>query len=176
MTTATATEMIAIPPRLFEVLDQEVSLSEEMLALLEQEKAALVAVDVQGLVAITRRKTNQLNRIQALDVLLQEMTGQLMAGTPGKPSLTAVINQVARGEERERLAASRQRLLRLREEILAKNTVNHYFAADTQRYLNDAISLITNALAENPDSYQRGGNPGRRPPSANRPSLISRAV
>lgn len=176
MTTATIMAPTTVPPRLFEVLEQEATLSEELLALLDQEQATLVAMEVQALVALTRRKTNLLTRIQAADALLQEMVGQLLAGTAGKANLTGVINGLARGEERERLAATRQRLLRLREQIVAKNTINRHFAEDTQRYLNDAISLITSAAAENQDSYQRGRGNGRKPPSANRPALISRAV
>jgi hypothetical protein len=83
---------------------------------------------------------------------------------------------VARDGERDRLIALRQRLLALREEIISKNTINRLFAEDTQRCLNDAITLITSALTEGHDSYQRGKDTGKRPPSASRPALISRAV
>lgn len=177
-TDTTALIPTAIPPRLFEVLEQEVALSEEMVALLEEEQKILVAMDVQGLLAVTRRKNNLLQRIHAADALLQEMISQLLATDhqTTKATLARVILHLLPGVERDRLAALRQQLLGLREKIMSKNTVNRHFAEDTQRCLSDAISLITNALAENHDTYQKGGNPGRRPPSANRPSLISRAV
>lgn len=179
MTTASASAPPAIPASLFEVLEQQTALSQEMLALLEQEQAALTAVDVQGIVALSRRKTNLLQRLQAADSHIQEIAGQLLLanGQAGEATLTNVIHQLPPSAERDQLAAFRQRLLALREAILAKNLINKHFAEDTGNYLRDAIALITNSVADNYDSYHRnGGKPGKRPPSANRPSLISREV
>ncbi len=179
MTTASASAPSIIPASLFEVLEQQTSLSQEMLALLEQEQGALTAVDVQGIVALSRRKANLLQRIQATDSHVQEIVNQLLLanGQSAKATLGNLIHQMAPSAERDQLSELRRRLLALREAILTKNLVNKHFAEDTGNYLRDAITLITNSVAENYDSYHRnGGKPGKRPPSANRPSLISREV
>lgn len=163
-----------IPPRFFEILEEEVALSEEMLNLLDQEKAALISMDMQGLIAVSRKKTNQLARIQGMDVALQELSGQITAAADGKASLGTVIQLVGEEAIRDRLQGYRRQLLQLREGILSKNVINKHFAEDTRHYLNDAISLITSALVENPAAYQKG-KAGKKP-SANPPTLISREV
>lgn len=173
MLAATTVTSRTLPDELFDLLRKEVDLSQEMVALLDQEKTALVAMDVQALVALSRQKIMQMNRIQALDDALQGISRQLSGSTDAAVKLSTLV-EMASDEERQQLDGLRQRLLTLREQIFAKNVVNKRFAEDTQHYLNDAISLITTAAAEQHPSYGKAKTGGKS--YANQPAMISREV
>jgi hypothetical protein len=166
--TPQTTEQRSLPARFFETLEQEVLLSQDMLAILNEEEKALVAMDMQALIRLSAKKENRLNRIQALDALLTDMAGEILPGAK-LSSLIPLLNPA----EGEKLRQYRKTLTRLREEILSRNQVNNHFAADVKTYLNDAITLITSGIADRP-MY---GLPGlSRKPSLNQPSFISREV
>jgi flagellar biosynthesis/type III secretory pathway chaperone len=161
------TGQCSLPARFFEALEQEVLLSQDMLVILHEEEKALVAMDMQALVRLSSKKENRLSRIQALDSLLTGMAGELRPETPRLGALIPLL----RPEEGEKLGHYRQKLTRLREEILSRNQINRHFAADVNSYLNDAISLITSGIAERP-LYGLTGRSKKA--SLNAPSLISR--
>lgn len=159
-----------IPDEVFELLRKEVDLSQEMLTLLDQEKTALVAMDMPTLIELSRQKLKQLGRIQALDESLQETSRRLTDSTTPAITLSS-LNDYASEAERPQLEDLRHRLLALREQILSKNMVNKRFAEDTQHYLSDAISLITTAAAEQHPSYGKAKQGGKS--YANQPTMIS---
>ncbi len=161
-----------IPKKIFDLLEREVQLSQEMLSLLESEKNALAAMDMQSLVSLSRKKVGQLTTMQAVDESLQETARQITDLPAGKPVKLENLASLATGEDMDRLKAYRKKLTQLREEILGRNMVNKHFAEDTKSYLNDAISLITSAVAERP-MY---GTKGVGKPSTKQPALISREV
>ncbi|HEX9716048.1 MAG TPA: flagellar export chaperone FlgN [Desulfurivibrionaceae bacterium] len=166
--TPQTTEQRSLPARFFETLEQEVLLSQDMLAILNEEEKALVAMDMQALIRLSGKKENRLTRIQALDSLLTEMSEKILPGAK-LSSLIPLLNP----EEGEKLRQYRKNLTRLREEILGRNQVNSHFAADVKTYLNDAILLITSGIAERPMYGLTGIS---RKPSLSQPSLISREV
>ena len=161
----------SLPARFFEALEQEVLLSQDMLAILHEEEKALVAMDMQALIRLSSKKENRLSRIQGLDSLLTEMAGELRPEATGKAPRLGALIPLLRAEEGEKLDHYRKQLARLREEILSRNQINKHFAADVKSYLNDAISLITSGIAERPLYGLTGRS---RKPSLNPPSLISR--
>ena len=163
----------SLPVRFFETLEQEVLLSQDMLAILNEEQKALVAMDMQALIRLSSKKENRLNRIQALDALLVEMTGEILPEAAAKTAKLSALIPLLNSEEGEKLDQYRKKLVWLREEILSRNQVNHHFAADVKKYLDDAITLITSGIADRP-MYGLTGL--RRKPSLNQPSLISREV
>jgi flagellar biosynthesis/type III secretory pathway chaperone len=163
----------ALPAKFFETLEQQVMLSQDMLAILNEEQKALVTMNMQGLIQVSARKENRLSRIQALDGLLAEMAGTLCPGTPGKTARLSALTPLLDPADGEKLGQYRQKLAGLREEILSRNQINKHFASDVKHYLNDAISLITSGIADRP-IY--GLNGLSRKPSLNQPSLLSREV
>jgi flagellar biosynthesis/type III secretory pathway chaperone len=167
------TELRSLPAKFFEVLEQEIMLSQDMLAILNEEQKALVAMDMQALIHLSAKKENRLSRIQALDAMLTDMATVLRPGAPVKTArLSALIPMLPR-EEGDKLSQYRKKLAGLREEILSRNQVNRHFATDVKKYLNDAISLITSSIADRP---MYGLNGMSRKPSLNQPSLLSREV
>ncbi len=163
----------SLPARFLETLEQEVLLSQDMLAILSEEQKALVAMDIQALIRLSGKKENRLSRIQALDALLAEMAGALHPDTHDKTARLGALIPLLNPEEGGKLGQYRKKLTELREEILSRNQINKHFAADVKTYLNDAISLITSGIADRPMYGLTGLS---RKPSLNQPSLISRAV
>lgn len=166
--TQQTTEQRSLPVRFYETLEQEVLLSQDMLAILDEEEKALVAMDMQALIRLSGKKENRLKRIQALDSLLTDLAGEILPGAK-LSSLIPLLNR----EEGEKVRQYRKNLTRLREEILSRNLVNSHFAADVKTYLNDAILLITSGIADRPMYGLTGIS---RKPSLSQPSLISREV
>lgn len=163
----------SLPAKFCEALEQEVLLSQDMLAILSEEQKALVRMDMQALLTLSTKKENRLSRLQALDSLLAEMAGEIITEAAGRPAKLSALIPLLNQEEGERLAQYRQQLTGLREEILSRNQVNHHFAADVKTYLNDAITLITSGITDRPMYGLTGLN---RKPSLNPPSLLSREV
>ncbi|MDF1615414.1 flagellar protein FlgN [Desulfurivibrio dismutans] len=163
-----------IPANIFDLLAQEFTLSRELLALLDQEQQALVAMDMRGLVNLSRGKTRQIATLKEVDeqlrLAVEEFTGQ--------PSENAVrlsdLAAMATGEEKKRLETQRRELVALRQEIAAKSVINYNFVEDTKRHLHDAIGMITSTVGEQHQSYGKPGQYSR--PGAARPSMISREV
>ena len=163
----------SLPARFFETLEQEVLLSQDMLAILHEEQKALVGMDLQALIHLSAKKENRLSRIQALDSQVAEMSKALRPDAPGNTARLAALIPLLNPEEGKKLGQYRKKLTGLREEILSRNQINRHFAADVKKYLNDAISLITSGIADRP-MY---GFTGRsKHASLNQPSLISREV
>lgn len=167
------TEYRSLPGKFYEALEQEVLLSQDMLAILHEEQKALVAMDMQSLIRLSTKKENRLSRIQALDSLLAQMAGELRPGAPEKTPRLAALIPLLNPEEGAKLGQYRKKLTGLREEILSRNQINKHFASDVRTYLNDAISLITSGIADLPTYGLTGRS---RKPSVNQPSLISREV
>jgi len=163
----------SLPARFFEALEQEVLLSLDMLAILSEEEKALVAMDMQALIRLSGKKENRLNRIQALDSLLTDLSAEFRPATHDKTIKLTTLIPLLNSEEGGKLDQYRKKLTGLREEILRRNQINGHFAEDVKTYLNDAISLITSGIADRPMYGLTGRN---RKPSLSQPSLISREV
>ena len=166
-------EQHSLPAKFYETLEQEVLLSQDMLAILREEQNGLVSMDIQALLRLSSKKENRLSRIQALDSLLAEMAETFHPEAHGKTARLAALIPLLPREEGEKLGQYRKKLTGLREDILSRNRVNKHFAADVKQYLHDAISLITSGIADRP-IY--GLNGLSRKPSLNQPSLLSREV
>lgn len=162
----------SIPAAIFEILEQELQLSQEMLDLLDEEKIAMTKMDLKSLIALSKKKENQLVRIQQLDESLQEAARQIADAPNTKVVKLSALITLASGVETTMLKRYRDKLTYMREEIISRNVLNRRFAQDVQGYLNDAISMITRSVVKNP-MY---GTKGARKPSANEPSLISKEV
>lgn len=167
------TEQRSLPAGFHETMEQEILLSQDMLAILDEEQKALVAMDMQALIRLSGKKENRLTRIQALDSKLADMVREFRPETNEKTTRLAALIPLLTQEEGAKLSQYRNKLTGLREEILSRNQINKHFADDVKTYLNDAISLITSGIAERPMYGLTGRN---RKPSMNQPSLISREV
>ena len=161
-----------IPKKIFDLLEREVRISNEILDLLEAEKNALTSMDMQSLVSLSRKKATRIATIQSVDESLQETARQLANLPAGRPVKLEDLASVASGQDVEQIKAYRKKLTLLREEILGRNMLNKRFAEDTTGFLNDAISLITGAFTKK----QVYGTKGMDKQSSKQPTLISREV
>jgi len=180
----------AVPPKLFEILGRQIQFAKELLGVLEEEMTALTAMDVQQLFNITKKKLNQVKRLQYLDDALQEMLIQIAPAKdnerPTGPRRGRGVNSFsAKGiklsavipffhkEDGAKLLKQRDELFRLQEEIQSRNRLNKRFTGDILGYVGDAISLITNGIAEAAGYGARGAV---KSAAAARPTFISREV
>jgi len=163
-----------IPSGIFDLIDREFSLCRDLLSILAQEQAAVVALDMSNLVALSRRKAEQIELVREVDEQLRLQVEQLT----GLPAANAVrlsdLAAMARGEEKARLDRQRRELVALRQEIAAKSVINHHFVEDTKRHLREAITLLTSSVSEQRPNYGKPGQANRR--NSGQPSLISRAI
>jgi len=167
------TENRSLPARFYEILEQEILLSQDMLSILQEEQKALVSMNMQELLRLSGKKENRLSRIQALDSMLAELAGEFRPEATEKTARLSALIPLLNPEEGAKLGQYRTKLAGLREEILSLNRINKHFAADVEKYLNDAISLITSGIAERPMYGLTGRS---KKPSLSQPSLISREV
>lgn len=157
---------------LFEILNNEETLSNELLDLLDQEQTALTAVDLKGLISLSQKKHDVAARIQNLDETVQHVAGKILPEDERKIVRLKSLESELSTDEAGKIRGFRERLTRLRQKIQDCNLVNKKFAEDTLGYINDGISLITGAVAEHGMYQSRGGHKKAH----NGPVLISREV
>ncbi|MDZ7640721.1 MAG: flagellar protein FlgN [Desulfurivibrio sp.] len=165
-----------IPADIFTLLDQEDQLCRELLTIMDQEQAAVVAMEMNELTALSRRKTEQIETIREIDRQLQQQVEELTGQPGGNAVRLSELAGLTSGEEKRQLEERQQQLVALRQDIAAKSVINHHFVEDTKRHLHEAITLITTAATgqDQAGAYNRPGR-GKRPHTG-RPSMISRSI
>ena len=161
-------------PLILDILKRQIAISSGFLAILEEEKHALINMDVTSLISLTRKKESELAKIAQLDHSLQEVASRIV--TPNSQhkkmiKLAELIPFMTR-EQTMDVKKYRDQLAGLREKISSNNLINKRFASDTLGYLNDAISLICGEVS----SEKMYGIPGRHQRKGSVPSLVSREV
>ena len=164
------------PEKLYETLARQITLTEEFLEIIDEEKTALTEMDMQALIALSQKKEQQLTRIQHLDATLQEEAQRLRPELAGKIVKIDALTPFLSPEEGQRLANYKEQLGILRDEILTRNLFNKKFAADTRSYLDDAIQLITSAFSDTTNSRPMYSTTGSEKQLSTQPSLLSREV
>ncbi|MBU0479528.1 MAG: flagellar protein FlgN [Proteobacteria bacterium] len=157
---------------LFASLEKEIALCEELVTVLDIEKAALIAMNMQELIRLSGLKQNLAERISRQDEYLRETIVRLVEDSDGRVYKLSALEPVIADDEAASLRRYREKLSSLRFKIEDRNLVNRRFAEETMKYIGDAISMITGAIAEH-TAYQSRGN---HSPSTPRPALISREV
>ncbi len=157
---------------LFRSLEKEISLCEELVAVLESEKAALIAMEMQELIRLSDLKQSLTERISQQDECLRELIMELIEAPGSRVVKLSAIEPAIGDEDAVILSKYREKLASLRFQIEDKNLVNRRFAEETLEYIGDAISMITGAIAEH-TSYESRGNTR---PTAPGPAMISREV
>ncbi len=160
------------PAKLLELFERQIVLGEELLHLLGEEKTALIEMDMQALLSLSQKKEHQLLRLKNLDGALREESRRLWPDGNEKIIRLAALTPFVSETENDRLASYRHRLAELRKNIDEKNLFNKQFAEDTGKFLNDAIQLISSAVADRPMYSTKGTHKQL----ASRASLLSREV
>ncbi len=161
-------------PLILDILKRQILISTGFLVLLQEEKEALVNMNMNALISLTKRKEQELTKIAQLDHSLQEVAGQIVAKKAGGETVIKLAELIPYMTREETIAVKKMRdqLASLREKITGNNLINKRFASDTLGYINDAISLICGEISSIPLYGIRGrkyqGNIG--------PALMSREV
>jgi flagellar biosynthesis/type III secretory pathway chaperone len=163
-------------PLILDILKRQIAISTGFLAILEEEKNALVHMNIPSLISLTRQKESELAKIAQLDHSLQEVARRIIAPDFDRDHKTIKLAELIPFMTREQTLAVkkyRDQLAELREKISSNNLINKRFAADTLGYINDAISLICGEVGGEP---LYSGRPGRQQKRSSVPSLVSREV
>ncbi|TBV79167.1 MAG: flagellar protein FlgN [Desulfobulbaceae bacterium] len=165
-----------IPGGIFDLLARELTLSRDLLSILDLEQAALVAMNLNELISLSRRKAEHLEVVREIDEQLRLQVEQFTgAGSSAEKAVRlSDLIELVNDEKKATLAEQCRELVELRQEVAAKSVINHNFVEETKRHIHDAISLITSAVGEQPFGYGKAGYPAGR--GIGRPNLISREV
>ncbi|MBW1791772.1 MAG: flagellar export chaperone FlgN [Deltaproteobacteria bacterium] len=163
-------------PRLRELLLAHVKLSTDFCSLLEDEKKALVKMNIPILAELVRKKDRELARIQRLDENIQEVSSRITLKDRKKKNVSAVklLDTIPflSADGQDMVLTYQKKLSLLRNNILTANHVNQRFASDTLGYINDAVSFICNGITSetlyNPARQEHRGK--------SLPALVSREV
>jgi len=162
-------------PLILDILKRQIAISSGFLAIMEEEKHALINMNVASLISLTKKKENELAKIAQLDHSLQEVARRIVTTNPHNNKKMIKLAELIPFMTREQTLAVkkyRDQLAALREKISSNNLINKRFASDTLGYLNDAISLICGEVAGDRLYSMRGCQ--QRKTSV--PSLVSREV
>ncbi|MEW6519949.1 MAG: flagellar protein FlgN [Thermodesulfobacteriota bacterium] len=161
-------------PLILDILKRQIAISSGFLSILEEEKHALINMDVTSLISLTRKKESELAKIAQLDHSLQEVARRIVTSSAPQKKTIKLAELIPFMTREQTLAVKKYRdqLAGLREKISSNNLINKRFASDTLGYLNDAISLICGEIAGEKVYSMRG----RQPRKASVPSLVSREV
>lgn len=135
--------------RLMQVIDSEAALLRGFIALLEREEALLLEGDADGLMALSKEKSERYHQLQRL----HEDRGQLLARF-GRPNTAAAIQEICaplpdtlkRWDEVLRLAGDAQQ----------RNTVNGKLINERMQNNQAALSVLLDA-ARQPQFYDAAG-------------------
>ena len=178
----TAAEKTSMPsgeafplPLILDILKRQIAISGGFLAILEAEKEALIRMDVNSLISLTRKKEQELTKIAQLDHSLQEVARRILAWDENSRQRIIKLAELIPFMTREQtltVKKYRDQLASLREKISSNNLINKSFASATLGYINDAISLICGEITATPLYSSRS----LRTKSSSGPALMSREV
>jgi len=169
-----------------ENLSLNVKLSQDLLALLDNENTALRAMDTKELHKISKQKSTLIAKIQFLDDSLKNhITDDKYAPLQETPvadssqptfsetsSIPGLIDLLP-PDRKEAAKQCKEKLSKTRHDILFKNYINKKFTQDTLGHLSDAIALFTQPVVKQ-NTYNAPGNRAKNRSSL--PQLLSREV
>lgn len=170
---------------LFENLQVNMKLSEDVLNILEDEAVSLKEMDTAKLLRISKQKGNLFIKMQYIDNSIEQSIAQLektisaASQSPGPGNTPQPIGKLGRlakilpSDKAQTVYRYKDTLFKLRQKIADRNLVNKRFTEDTLGFLGEAISMITGPARATNTTYSYSGI---SQPSSSLPSMISREV
>ena len=158
-----------------DILEQEIDTCCDLVALSEQEKAAVTQNDVQALASIVEKKQTALNRMHTLKTKRDGIVDGIQAADAmiaGRQRLDAVIG-TARGEIRGELTNLVDKLEGVIVKLKSINALNRTLIDTQQKYTSFCINLLTGQDGV-PGTYSGSGRMDEAR-EANR-SLVDQAI
>ncbi len=130
-----------------ELLTMQTGHCRSFLRTLEEEKQALVDMDMPRLISITAKKEYQLKRLTHLDKMAREKVAEI-SKTLGQEKIEKLSSLPAFFDQGDSVTLQRhiRTLAGLREEIRDRNIINRKFTMDTLNYIENGIALITGGI------------------------------
>jgi predicted DNA-binding protein len=159
------------------LLDEHLERYQALVDYLAEEKKLLLALDLEGLWASSKRKEELGLDIQAhikeLEAAISE-TALALSLPPDPPPLLADLAARLPQPWRDRLSEGSRHLARLKNIILRENEASEAFIAESLRLINESIDILTGASQLRGEGYSSGGGQGEKRPSL--PVKLSREV
>ncbi|NMG77564.1 flagellar export chaperone FlgN [Aromatoleum diolicum] len=135
--------------RLVQLIDSEAILLRSFLALLEREEALLIAGDADGLLALSKEKTERYHQLQRI-----HDDRALLLGRLRRPNTAASIHELCQPLPDTR--ARWDEILNLAREAQTRNTLNGKLITERMQNNQAALSVLLNA-AQQPQLYDSAG-------------------
>ena len=153
-------------------LQKQIKFSKIFISLLDKEQKALIEMDIDTLIAISKQKKSGVRQMVYVDEQIREAT-RAIANNLEKEELTLKqLCTILPENDARKIEIGATLLKKIRLKIEEKNYINFRFTHDTLHYLSDAIRLISDGVATDP-IYSTCGL-GKAASVA--PTLISREV
>jgi len=144
--------------KLIGLLEEETSLYGYIVSVLQQEKKAIVASELEALNETAKKKESLLLKIRILDEertkILEKLGGFL--GYPSNDMTLRKISQLVEKPHSIRLNNCYSNLLALTQTIQDLNRGNKALIVHSLEIVRDSLSILTNLLPSNPLYYQTG--------------------
>lgn len=153
-------------------MQKQVKFSKIFITLLDKEQRALIDMDMDTLITVSKQKENGLRQMTYVDEQIKEASMDI-AGNPEEDTISLKqLCTLLPEKDAGKIEIGATLLKKLRLQIQEKNYINFRFTHDTLQYLGDAIRLISDGVATDP-IYSTSGL-GKAASVA--PALISREV
>lgn len=153
-------------------LQKQIQFSKIFVTLLDQEKQALIDMDMATLATLSKQKENGVRQMAYIDEQIKEATEAIVDQPENEISTLKEVCALLPESEAKKISIGARLLRKIRLQIENKNYINYSFTHDTLQYLGDAIRLISDGIATDPIYTTHGL--GRAASVA--PALISREV
>ncbi len=143
---------------LFQLLEEDVHLYQNLLTLLGKERECLRALSVDDLLGVTKAKETELLKIRMLEQTLKDLTGEILKRhdrSVDEVTLTALTG-VVDGRQARLLKHYLAILAALKEEIAEYNTYNKRFIQEGLEHVEESIAILTSHIGSSSYTPQGG--------------------
>ena len=160
--------------KLIEIVNAEIRSFNHLLELLQQEQAAIVADDLEGIessIAAQKEVAAEAQALEAGRIQVVEKVTRRLNMEPGNATLARLL-EVLEKQQGEELARMRETLLELNEKIRATNENNAFLIRQSTRYTERCLEI----LAGNPGGQGMYGQFGKARRNGSSSSVLNRTV
>ncbi|MBW2411194.1 MAG: flagellar protein FlgN [Deltaproteobacteria bacterium] len=140
------------------LLHQETELYGALLALMDNEKQAVIATNSEKLNEITKAKENLLLKLRILDEQRSHLLRKLadVLGQPENALSLKNLSNMVEAPHASRLRRSRTKLLSLITEVQAANSQNRALFTHSLELVRGSMNLLNNLMTSNPVYFRTG--------------------
>ncbi|MGO1368462.1 MAG: flagellar protein FlgN [Senegalia sp. (in: firmicutes)] len=140
---------------LIKVLNEEIDVYSELLKKLQEKTDILISGDLKALDNITKEEYSIIEKLSKFETLREKVIFNIAhkEGLKKDINIKEIID-ILQGKEKERLSNSREKLIKLLDEVKNKNELNGTLIKDSLDYIDLNINVFTNR--DNNLTYGKG--------------------